>query len=115
MIYFCEHCNNYFDDTDRECYREEVEWHSELGAECGHYPERIVMKICPNCGSEDFEEASTCPLCGELYHTHDTICPDCTRKTRDAVSKLVEDISFNGHMGFKESKDIVVTWIAENL
>ena len=26
MIYFCENCNDYFDDEKDDCYREEVEY-----------------------------------------------------------------------------------------
>ena len=115
MIYFCEDCKTYFDDADRACYKEDVEWHSELGSECEHYPERIVLKVCPNCGSEEYEEASACPLCGAFYHTSDTICPECQSKIKNAVDELTQDLSFNGHGEFKENKDIVVTWIAENL
>ena len=111
MIYFCENCNDYFDDEKDDCYREEVEYHDELGSESEHFPERYVRMVCPKCGSEDWELANTCPLCGKATREID-ICKDC----QEVIKKRVEDLVFELSTGdTKKNQEVIVTWIAENL
>ncbi len=61
---------------------------------CGHEFEEIAAKnydrstgtweeYCPNCGSEDFEEAERCEICGEWKvadNITDGVCKECIEK-----------------------------------
>ena len=62
----------------------------------GFYDETICH--CPNCGSEDFEEAKAeCDGCKEfVYETKEVngiyLCPDCYEKVKDILSDAVDKI-----------------------
>ena len=66
--------------------------------------------VCPKCGSEDWEQANECELCGKP--TLDLICKDC----QEVIKKRVEDLVFELSTGdTKKNQEVIVNWIAENL
>lgn len=67
----CKFCGNQFSDPD--ITKEYTGVTSEGYAECydvGH---------CPNCGSEDYEEAKRCTVCGEWFIPKcvEEVCEEC--------------------------------------
>ena len=77
-MYICNKCKEVFDETHM---RSEVVFESDGYQKWGYVDE------CPECGSEDFEEAVDCDLCGEWIPESKriwggvahVICPDCAK------------------------------------
>ncbi len=75
MTYICMRCGNHFEEIDRKHYDNST---------------GVWEEYCPNCGSEDFEEARHCIKCDEWFPIDDTnkpdnymigsICKDCLTK-----------------------------------
>ena len=92
MRFYCLDCKEYFDEpkVDRSKY------HSNSIGYDGIYEEEICR--CPNCNSEDFEEArELCDSCNEFfYETKDVngvyLCPDCYEKVKDILSDATDKI-----------------------
>lgn len=92
MMFYCLDCKEYFDEP--EC---ETTWsNSYYIGHGGDFPETICM--CPNCGSEDFEEAKEeCDGCKYfVYETKEVngiyLCPDCYERVKDILSEAVDKI-----------------------
>ena len=68
--FICLHCGRVFDEPHNRYNRR---WSDSDDSE----------QYCPNCGSEDFEEASQCSICGS-WHSYDAlkggVCEDCLNK-----------------------------------
>ena len=99
MSFYCFDCKEYFDEP--EC---KTTWsHSNYIGFDGMYPETECR--CPNCGSEDFEEAKDeCSACHTfVYETHDVngvyLCDECYEKLQkimgDVVDKIVGELDID--------------------
>lgn len=93
MSYICLHCGYHFGEPKRDYDRG-----------TGHYDEE-----CPNCGSEDFEEAGHCIKCDEDFPLDDmigSICKGCVSKamTRDNAYRYGNDrktaVEVNGFVAY---------------
>lgn len=60
----------------------------QTGVECEGYVEAIDVEVCPECGSNDFEDAFSCEWCGEYKDNMitDIWCEDCYEKMEHALN-----------------------------
>lgn len=66
-MFICMHCGHEFEEPQKDYDRG-----------TGHMDE-----CCPNCGSEDFEEAAECEICGTTHSVdalENGVCKDCLEK-----------------------------------
>lgn len=54
-----------------------------------------AYQICPYCHSEEIEESTTCPVCGETIATTDDYCEDCNASISVAVTSYIKDLQEN--------------------
>ena len=83
--FICLHCGHHFDGDEivAKNYESETGTHDEY---------------CPNCGSEDFEEAGHCIKCGGYFPLDDSnspenymvgsICLDCLKKSVNRANAI---------------------------
>ena len=67
-MFVCMHCGHEFEDIDARNYDNST----------GTWEE-----YCPNCGSEDFEEAEKCEVCGEWHLAEKVVngmCENCLKE-----------------------------------
>lgn len=90
MMYICRDCGEIFDQPEeRENYNTYEFWGSVE-------TERYLSAHCPECGSEDFEEACECSECGCGFDRigEETICPDCAKayaRDVETVCKVMDN------------------------
>lgn len=82
-MYICIHCGHHFDEPHNRYNRR---WSDSDDSQ----------QYCPNCGSEDFEEAEKCVVCGEIVAENKIVghvCRDCLKKyvTRENAMKYALD------------------------
>ena len=82
-MYYCNECKAFHDNG---LLKEVVEGHGEP-----HYME--TFHVCGLCGSEDFEPADKCPICGELKKEVDDICQGCENALNELSANFVRDVS----------------------
>lgn len=103
-IYFCNDCKQFFTEDEAGT---ESELHTELD---GHWCETFM--VCPHCGSDDYEEAYECEICGEPTLTE--ICGQCETeivgKIGEFVSKLTEEYKCDTSI----IQELMVKWIDDN-
>ncbi len=112
---------------------------------CGHEFEEIAAKnydsstgtweeYCPNCGSEDFEEAEVCEMCGEAFAKGELkghVCDKCRAKYSDPMNAYCygadrkESVELNGFIKWmftaeeietilmKAAKEEAPAWLAK--
>ena len=67
-----------------------------------HYDE--IYYKCPCCGSDDFEEATKCKICGEYFYDEDNteVCEECLEISETVETALeygaerMESVAING-------------------
>lgn len=77
-MYICLHCGHTFDEIDRKHYDRST---------------GVWEEYCPNCGSEDFEEAEECVECGAVKSADYLMngwCEDCIRSAADDMRTAYE-------------------------
>lgn len=82
-MYICAKCGEVFETPE---YRSWTEHH-------GDYDEPYGEEVCPGCGSEWYEEAEKCKICGEWHakdELYDGYCKDC----------LLEALTFESFLDF---------------
>lgn len=106
-MYICNDCKSVFTEygirTERELHSEflpDVVW------EDLHFP------ICPECGSEDFEEACECLYCGENKARDDMLTDEICRKCFTELSEQRKDL-VNGFL--TENAEYFAEFCAEKL
>lgn len=75
-------------------------------------PPEYEERVCPECGSDWWEEAAKCAVCGKYYNGKDgdDICPDCQAAVVDTIDKLAEELSAGD---VADARDAIVRFIAE--
>lgn len=64
-MFKCMHCGHEFEEIDRKHYDNST---------------GVWEEYCPNCGSEDIEEAAQCEICGDWHaadYLHCGVCEKC--------------------------------------
>ena len=82
-MYVCLHCGHRFANPVKYQYNKSVRMYDDDAA-------------CPNCGSEDFEQAGHCLKCGEDFQLDEmvgSICKGCVEKamTLDNLFKYANE------------------------
>lgn len=107
MTYFCRDCHETFEEPDTE-----REWVGDK--EHGGY---VEYSECPNCGSEDIDDALMCPncgeFCGELFGAFgkERMCEECIKEfatEENLIRYGYEDkqkIEINGYLAEMFSPD----------
>lgn len=63
-MYYCEHCENVFDEPERK----EITFEDFYGVDhLFSSSHRMTLSVCPGCGSEDIEEMQKCEICEEYF------------------------------------------------
>ena len=92
----CLHCGHVFD-------------YDELGKQYDRSTGTWDREECPNCGSEDFEEAAVCEECGDVVAADDIIyrlCRNCVEKNETLENAMAygsdrkECIELNGFLAW---------------
>lgn len=95
-MYVCLHCGHRFTNPVKYQYNKSVRMYDEDAA-------------CPNCGSEDFEQAGHCIKCGKDFPLDEmvgSICKECVEKaqTFDNALKYGNDrkstVELNGFIAY---------------
>ena len=104
-MYKCKQCERLFDTP--EFVKERTGVFSEGRAE------EIEVGICPNCGSETYENVYPCEICGE--YTEDDFCEDCIEDMEGCLTEAFEDFR-SRHGNVKDTKiydlayDVTCRW-----
>lgn len=82
-MYICENCQQMFDSPNAVLDSDSEYW----GANVHHY-----TSVCPNCGSDEFEEMDKCDVCGEWINPGEELCENC----RELIKDIADDIRAKG-------------------
>lgn len=77
-MFICNFCGRRFDDPAhrRESYGE-------------------LVKCCPTCGSTDYDDATNCPLCNQLYVDKGGLaCPQCVERVRAVLTDNLAETDY---------------------
>lgn len=101
-MYICEKCGNTFD---------ELKELKNMGGDIGEND-----YCCPYCGSDAYDEAIECAVCGDIVKesdSHECVCDSCLEKNANIIGATMfggenyEWVSINGfYMQFFDSKHI---------
>lgn len=103
MMYWCTDCQSLFDESEMEV--EELSHDSEIE------PGETLCK-CPNCGSDDFEEADRCECCGEYIRPGRTLCEDCEDAADNEIRNMFARFGASQNIRVSIAKDILLERIA---
>ena len=108
MSYICLHCGHHFEVIDRKHYDPAT---------------GVWEEYCPNCGSDDFEEAAQCPICKEWFSDEDMrygVCADCLGKsvTKENAFRYGSDdthtVEINGFLAWCYSADEIMEILSKH-
>ena len=101
-MFKCNNCGRLFS--------EEATVTIETGVRSEHYIESYDIAVCPHCGSNDYDEAFECAICGtyENQMQSEDYCEDCYKdmeslltiafenfkKQHDVPRKLIYDLAY---------------------
>ena len=98
-MYYCNDCKEYFEspiEVDEGCYEEfwgARVWRADLA------------EYCP-CGSDDFQEAGICDICGEnIPNANDEYCEECI----SIANKYIEDLADKLKVIRSTAKDLILS------
>lgn len=74
-MFKCKDCGNFFKEPNRTPMEEDTGY---------------VEQTCPHCGSDYFEEAHACPICGEP--TTEDFCQGCYDIVKEGLEALKEKL-----------------------
>ena len=78
-MYICMNCQAMFDSPN-----EVEDFTSEFwGARVRH-----MTSVCPNCGSDDFDEMDKCEICGEDINPGEELCENCRGLIKDIADEI---------------------------
>lgn len=100
-MYYCYECGALFEDP--------VTYEERDTDEGGYGNVMYREDHCPNCDSDDIDEATECPICGE-HHGSDgrtDICTDCQKEIQYLWGELMKQLPKD------VDEDDIKTFIAE--
>ena len=93
MCYYCNDCNNMFEESEADSRPTRLE---------DSRPKGGFVMLCPYCGSDDLEEASYCERCGEPIPPDEHLCDVCEGDLYGIVQGAIE--SYKGDVFDAKSK-----------
>lgn len=85
-MYECRNCGGQF-------YSPVIEYDDPSPAGVGLPSGAYSTETCPNCGSDDIEEANECPACGSWHIRDGALCPDCFDRIGEGLEELRKDLN----------------------
>ena len=76
VVYICNRCGERFSIEEGSRY----------------YVDGEAWTRCPNCYSDDIEEATRCPVCREIvfeYKMKGGVCPDCFTEAQESYKSAI--------------------------
>lgn len=87
MKYYCTGCQTIFDED------EAGRVYDDPAAGLGLMPGYITYLVCPNCGSDEYEDAAECKVCEEWFgdtDIEDDMCPGCRKEIDEQLEAVVK-------------------------
>ena len=78
-MYLCANCGQMFDSPNIE---------EDFTSEFWGSTARHMASVCPNCGSDEFDEMDKCEVCGEWIDPGDELCEVCD----GLIKEIADDI-----------------------
>ena len=75
----------------------------ELVGEFWGAPAYDRYKVCPVCGSDEFDEAVRCSICDELYDGEDDYCEDCKSFLEASLTGYIGSLQLSLNLGYEEA------------
>lgn len=86
-MYYCRNCGATFESGEEMKIKERSEYFGFLAEE--------ENSVCPECGSDEYEEALICRICGETFPKSEEdcegVCEKCSAELRDEFEAWLED------------------------
>ena len=104
-MYQCMNCGQMFDSPSLEEDFTSEFWGSTV---------RHMVSVCPNCGSDEFDEMDKCDICGEYIAPGEGLCDNC----HDLIRDIADDIRGKARylaLRYPLNYDELVSHIAEEL
>ena len=110
-MYFCNDCGEVFENPK---HKKGYQLHDELDE--GNKYEEINFAYCPNCGSDDIEEADHCELTGEYgNYGGKNLSPEAEAYLNEFIRRMSIAATEDYRMAISESdmKDILADFLNE--
>ena len=86
-MFCCCNCHATFESGEERIIKER--------SECFGFPAVEEFCVCPECGSDDYEEAFICRICGDTFPKSEEdcegVCEKCSGELRDEFEAWLED------------------------
>lgn len=86
-MYCCNNCHATFESGEERIIKER--------SECFGFPAVEEFRVCPECGSDEYDEALICRICGETFPKSEEdcegVCEKCSAELRDEFETWLED------------------------
>ena len=86
-MYYCRNCGATFESGEEMKIKERSEYFGFLAEE--------ENSVCPECGSDDFEESFFCRICEHVFPKSmedcECVCEECTENIRDELREWIEE------------------------
>ena len=96
-MFRCKDCEAVFSEPFE--YEEETGVTGSLGA-FGNMKEMVFYSVCPECGSENYDDAPVCDICGscenmphEKFWGEATVCDDCYEDMESLIAIAINNFS----------------------
>jgi len=85
----CNDCGCVFGEDEARIEQDKDYVNNGLGMECVRCDDILH---CPNCDSQDVEEAKVCSVCGEYFYPDSMydVCPNCIENAKDDYKIAME-------------------------
>lgn len=106
MIYYCDDCKRFLDESDVEMVCVYPQTHDS--------PAEYEYR-CPYCGNEELQEAGTCEFCGEPIDPDSKLnfCEECDDYFDYMIEQMVEHIANEWGCEKEHARQALFEYIAE--
>lgn len=101
-MYICNRCSQTFGSLDKVYDFSSEAW----GRTVDHY-----KSVCPNCGSDDYDEMDKCEICGEYIPPGEGICENChdlVDDMTDAIRGRLRELAITHKLNYDELLEAVI-------
>ena len=92
------------------------EWEESQGEYMGRPVwQTMRLEVCPDCGSEDFEDGEVCPSCGEGWvEFDDELCDSCKTEFSEMLHIFRKDVESSMKITDEMFEELVTEWLERN-